>query len=101
MILKKPIKTKNNFSKAYSLEFVTKSHKSLKFIFNRDLPLKDWYKYIDTAIDLMVEHYHKENNKLQRMMEKIEQPIKYPLHFVYNKRKKQWEPFIRPKPKIR
>ncbi len=95
LILQKPIKVNNNYSKAFSMEFYTRYNKRVKFIFNRDAPVTDWYNHIDTAIDLMAEHYHKENNVLRRKMDKLKLPVKYPLHLVYDKRKKQWEPYIR------
>ena len=88
------IKPESNISETFSLSTLIGSGKHLNFLFRRNAPLKDWEMCVDAAVNFMIEGYEKKDSELRRMFKTMERPVKFPLHLLFNKRKKKWEPYI-------
>lgn len=91
IISTKPIDPKNDQSNIFSIETATKTGKPVKFLFNKDVPLADWEAYVESAVDLMEQHYKNDENELDRQIAEMEQPVSNPIFIKYNKKSLRWE----------
>lgn len=89
----KQLETKNTQSDIFSLETATKEGKHIKFLFNKDVSLEEWEAYIDTAIDLMIEHIDNEKNELQKEIDKLGKLKSSTIFMICNKQSNKWEAF--------
>lgn len=91
IISTKPLHNNNDQSLVFSIETISKTGKRIKFLFNKDVPLTDWDTYIDSAVDLMEQHYNQDENELDRQIAKVEQPVSNPIFIKYNRQSLRWE----------